>query len=68
MITRKSWSLLRKAYLRPEGRGLSSMVGLGGSSNSSRGSGSMGFLSSSSMKNWASSSRLVRSNHQEMQP
>jgi hypothetical protein len=44
MITGKSRSLLRKAYLGPEDRGLSSMVGLGGSSNSSRGSGSIGFF------------------------
>jgi hypothetical protein len=40
MITDESWSLFRKAYLSPEGRGLSSIEGLGGSNNSSRGSGS----------------------------
>jgi hypothetical protein len=43
--------IIEKTYLRPEGRGLSSMAGLGGSSNSSRGLGAVGVSSSSSMKN-----------------
>jgi hypothetical protein len=58
MIIGDSWSLLKKAYLRPVGRGLSSMGGLGGSNNSSRGSDFMGSSSSSSMNYSASSSRL----------
>jgi hypothetical protein len=49
MITGESSSLLRKAYFKPEGRGLSSIEGLGDSSNSLRGS-KTGPSSSSSMK------------------
>jgi hypothetical protein len=49
MITGESLSLLRKAYLRPEGRGLSSTEALGGSSNSSRGLGYTRPSSSSSL-------------------
>jgi hypothetical protein len=51
MITGDSESLCKKAYLRPGGKGLSSVGGLEGSSVSSRGSDSVGFSSSSSMKN-----------------
>jgi hypothetical protein len=44
MITGDSESLCKKAYLRPGGKGLSSMGGLEGSSVSSRGSDSVGFF------------------------
>jgi hypothetical protein len=40
MITGNSGSSFRKAYLRPVGKSLSSIGGLGGSANSSKGSGS----------------------------
>jgi hypothetical protein len=50
MITGESGSLSRKAYLRPAGKGLSSIGGLGGSANSSKGS-SLEKSASSSMKN-----------------
>jgi hypothetical protein len=56
MITSDSESLCKKVYLRPGGRSLSSMGGLEGSSVSSRGSDSVGFSSSSSMKNSVTSS------------
>ena len=45
----------RKAYLRPVGKGLSSIGGLGRTANSSKGSPQKG-SASSSMKNLASSS------------
>ena len=47
----------RKAYLRPVGKGLNSIGGLGGTANSSKGSSLEG-SASSSMKNLASSSNL----------
>jgi hypothetical protein len=47
MIIGDSGSLSRKAYLRPAGKGLSSIGGLGGSANSSKGSGSEKLASSS---------------------
>jgi hypothetical protein len=40
MITGNFGSSFRKAYLRPVGKGLSFIEGLGGSANSSKGSGS----------------------------
>jgi len=43
----------RKVYVRPVSKGLSSIEGLGGTANSSKGSSSEG--SASSMKNLASS-------------
>jgi hypothetical protein len=49
-----SGSSPRKAYLRPDGNGLRSIGGLGGTANSSKGYSSEG-SASSSMKNLASS-------------
>ena len=54
-MTGDSRSSPRKAYLRQVGKGLSSIGGLGGTANSSKGSSSEG-SASSSMKNLASSS------------
>jgi hypothetical protein len=53
MIIGEFGSLFRKVNLRPEGKYFNSIRGLGGSSNSSRGSGSVGPSSSStsSVKN-----------------
>jgi hypothetical protein len=60
MITGESGSSFRKAYLRPEGKDLSLIGGLGGPSNSLRGSRSVGPSSSSTslVKNWSSSSKF----------
>ena len=54
MMTGVSGSFPRKAYLRPAGKGLNSIGGLGGRINSSNGSFLEG-SASSSMKNLASS-------------
>jgi hypothetical protein len=51
MIIGDSESFCKKAYLRPGGKGLSSMGGLEGSTVPLRGSDFVGFSSSSSMKN-----------------
>ena len=50
MITGNSRLLFRKAKIRPGGKVLSSMGGLGISANSSKGSGSEGSASSSMKK------------------
>jgi hypothetical protein len=56
MMTGDLESLCKKAYLRPGGKGLSSMGGLKGSLVSSSGSDSVGFSSSPLIKNSVTSS------------